>query len=146
MQPTDRWEYVFDQWFGSQANGTASGGRAYWYGIDQYLYYRINNCWQSGLRFQWFRDEDGTRVALNRPSNPNKPPFVGNFISLSAGVNWTPRTNCHVASRNSRGLVRRESSHRTVRRQCEELPVAAQVRRDLLVLAVSSVLEGTSKI
>ncbi len=75
------------------ANGTASGATAYWYGIDQYLYYRINDCWRSALRFEWFRDEDGTRVGLNRPSNPNKPPFVGSFFSLTAGVNWTPSTN-----------------------------------------------------
>jgi hypothetical protein len=92
LQPRERWEYVFHQWFGSQADGTASGATAYWYGIDQYLYYRINDCWRSGLRFEWFRDEDGTRVGLNRPSNPNKPPFVGNFFSLTAGLNWTPST------------------------------------------------------
>ena len=92
-QPDDQWEYVFHQWFGSQANGTASGATAYWYGIDQYLYYRISDCWRSGLRFEWFRDQDGTRVGLNRPSNPNKPPFVGSFYSLSAGLNWTPSAN-----------------------------------------------------
>ena len=92
-QPSDRWEYVFNQWFGSQADGTADGGTAYWYGFDQYLYYRINNCWRSGLRFEWFRDEEGTRVGLNRPSNPNKPPFPGNFFSLTAGLNWTPCNN-----------------------------------------------------
>jgi len=92
-QPNDQWEYVFHQWYGSQARGTASGATAYWYGIDQYLYYRINDCWRTGLRFEWFRDEDGTRVGLNRPSNPNKPPFVGSFYSLSAGLNWTPCTN-----------------------------------------------------
>ena len=48
------------------------------------------------MRFEWFRDEDGTRVGLNRPSNPNNVPFVGNFYSLSAGVNWTPTNNLTV--------------------------------------------------
>ena len=42
------------------------------------------------MRFEWFRDEEGTRVGLNRPSNPNKPPFAGNFYSLSFGVNYAP--------------------------------------------------------
>ena len=45
------------------------------------------------MRFEWFRDEDGTRVGLNRPSNPNNVPFVGNFYSVSAGLNWSPTTN-----------------------------------------------------
>ena len=45
---------------------------------------------------EWFRDEDGTRVGLNRPSNPNNVPFVGNFYSLSAGLNWLPTSNLTV--------------------------------------------------
>ena len=89
-------EYVFHQWLGSQDQGALDGGTAYWYGIDQYLYYTINDCWKAGMRFEWFRDEDGTRVGLNRPSNPNKVPFVGNFYSLSAGLNWLPTTNLIV--------------------------------------------------
>jgi hypothetical protein len=72
------------------------GSDALWYGIDQYLYYTINDCWKAGSRFEWFRDEDGTRVGLNRPSNPNKPPFFGNFYSLSAGLSWTPTSNLMV--------------------------------------------------
>ena len=42
------------------------------------------------------RDEDGTRVGLNRVSNPNKPPFVGDFFSVSVGANWTPRPNVTI--------------------------------------------------
>ena len=44
-------------------------------------------------RFEWFRDEDGTRVGLNSACNPNNAPFPGNFYSLSAGLNWTPTGN-----------------------------------------------------
>jgi hypothetical protein len=86
-------EYIFHQWLGSQEQGALDGGTAYWYGIDQYLYHTINECWKTGLRFEWFRDEDGTRVGLNRPSNPNKVPFVGHFYSFATGVNWSPTTN-----------------------------------------------------
>jgi hypothetical protein len=89
-------EYVFHQWLGSQDQGALDGGTAYWYGVDQYLYHTINDCWRAGLRMEWFRDEDGTRVGLNRPSNPNKVPFVGNFYSLSAGLNWMPTNNLTV--------------------------------------------------
>jgi hypothetical protein len=89
-------QYVFHQWLGKQDQGALDGTTAYWYGIDQYLYYKMNDCWKAGLRFEWFRDEDGTRVGLNRPSNPNKVPFVGNFYSVTAGLNWTPNDNLIV--------------------------------------------------
>ena len=45
------------------------------------------------LRQATYHDYLGTRVGLNRPSNPNVPPFPGNVYSLSAGVNWTPADN-----------------------------------------------------
>ena len=48
------------------------------------------------MRFEWFRDEEGTRVGLNRPSNPNVPPLDGNFYSLSLGLNWMPTYNLTV--------------------------------------------------
>lgn len=90
LRPDCRWEYVFHQWLGSQSSGTVDEDSALWYGVDQYLYYRHNCCWRSGVRLEWFRDQDGTRVGLNRASNPNKPPFAGNFYSLTYGLNWTP--------------------------------------------------------
>jgi hypothetical protein len=89
-------EYVFHHWLGSQDQGALDGGTAYWYGIDQYLYYTINDCWKAGGRFEWFRDEHGTRVGLNRPSNPNDVPFVGNFYSVALGLNWSPTSNLIV--------------------------------------------------
>jgi len=86
-------EYIFHHWLGVQEDGAPDGDRADWYGIDQYLLYTISQSWQAGLRFEWFRDEDGTRIGLNRPSNPNTAPFPGNVYSLSAGVNWKPTEN-----------------------------------------------------
>lgn len=90
---TCRVEYVFHQWLGFQEDGAPNDERADWYGIDQYLYYTLNDCWKAGMRFEWFRDEEGTRVGLNRERNPNDPPFVGDFYSLSAGLNWSPNYN-----------------------------------------------------
>ncbi|MFM8892987.1 MAG: outer membrane beta-barrel protein, partial [Planctomycetia bacterium] len=72
---------------GTQAKGLASGGTAMWVGIDQYLYYRASKAWAWGARFEWFQDTDGTRVGLNRPSNPNHVPLPGNFYSLTTGRN-----------------------------------------------------------
>lgn len=91
-----KWEYVFHHYYGFQENGTPQGNFARWYGIDQYLYYRVSQSLRAGLRFEWFRDEDGTRVGLNRPANPNKPPLPGNFFSLTTGVNYTPTANFMV--------------------------------------------------
>ncbi len=93
LKPTAELEYVFHHWLGFQEDGTASGSTAWWYGIDQYLYYRLTDQVRLGGRFEWFRDEEGTRVGLNRPANPNVPPFPGNFYSLSAGINYLPVPN-----------------------------------------------------
>ena len=90
---SSRLDYVFHHWLGLQEDGGFGNTTAWWYGIDQYLYYVINRSWKAGARFEWFRDEDGTRVGLNRASNPNKAPVPGSFYSFSAGLNWTPCTN-----------------------------------------------------
>ena len=92
-RPSRRVEYLFHQWLGTQAQGLADGGTALWTGIDQYLYYRVNDAWAWGARFEWFQDTDGTRVGLNRPSNPNHVPLPGNFYSLTLGPNWSPSGN-----------------------------------------------------
>jgi hypothetical protein len=87
---TCKLDYVFHHWLGLQENGAPDGGQADWYGIDQYLTYAVNDCTKLGMRFEWFRDEEGTRVGLNRPSNPNIPPLVGSFYSFSFGANYSP--------------------------------------------------------
>lgn len=93
---TSNLEYVFHHWLGFQEDGALGGERADWYGVDQYFYYTLNDRWKTGLRLEWFRDEEGTRVGLNRASNPNNPPFAGNFYSIALGVNWTPTYNLIV--------------------------------------------------
>ena len=92
-RPTNRVEYVFHQWLGTQSDGAPLGGTALWTGIDQYLYYSVSKEWKAGARFEWFQDTDGTRVGLNRPSNPNKPPLPGNYFSLTVGPNYLPTEN-----------------------------------------------------
>lgn len=89
-----RWEYVFHHYYGFQENGTAAGFLARWYGIDQYLYYRATDKLRVGGRFEWFRDEDGTRVGVNgRAANPNRPPLPGNYFALTGGLNYSPVCN-----------------------------------------------------
>jgi hypothetical protein len=93
---TCRTECVFHHWLGLQEDGALDGGRADWYGFEKYLYYKFNDCWKAGVRSEWFRDEEGTRVGLNRPSNPNTPSLPGDFYSVGVGVNWTPTNNLTV--------------------------------------------------
>ena len=87
---------MFHNYYGFQENGTAQRSFARWYGIDQYLYYRVSNTLRLGSRFEWFRDEDGTRVGLNRASNPNNPPLSGNYFAVTGGLNYAPTANVMI--------------------------------------------------
>ena len=59
----DRLSYVLENGDGFQTNGKPGGGTASWYGLDSYLTYKVNCCWTSAIRMEWFRDTEGTRVA-----------------------------------------------------------------------------------
>ena len=62
-----------------------------WYGLNQYLLYKINECWGAGLRFEWFRDDDGARVPIE-----GGPGNAGDYYALTAGLNWRPHANITV--------------------------------------------------
>jgi len=96
MQLSDNMDYVIQHDNGWHSDFFSPGVDAEWYGINQYLFYTMNDCWKAGLRFEWFRDDDGTRVSGVRASNPNVGSFVGNFYQASAGLNWTPASNVIV--------------------------------------------------
>ncbi|MDY0169651.1 MAG: porin, partial [Thermoguttaceae bacterium] len=87
---TRRLTYVLQHDLG--INYALAGGDTEWYGINQYFLYQINPCWASGLRFEWFRDHDGVRVA----NSAGVTGFDGNFYAITAGLNWKPRPNLTV--------------------------------------------------
>ncbi len=94
VRPLEQLEYVLHHHFAFQKDGKPSGGTAHWYGVDHYLFYTLSSYLRAGLRFEWFRDNDGTRVSGSAVrGNPNGGPFKGNFYSLSAGVNYKPHAN-----------------------------------------------------
>ena len=94
LRPVEKLEYTFHQHFSSQSNGQADGGSASWYGVDQYVYYALHKTIKGGFRFEWFRDQDGTRVSGNSfRGNPNVGRFAGDFFSVTGGVNYTPHPN-----------------------------------------------------
>ena len=59
---TDRWEYVIQHDLGWDDFDGANPDNE-WYGINQYLFYQLNRCWRFGARFEWFRDDDGSRLS-----------------------------------------------------------------------------------
>jgi hypothetical protein len=82
---TSRWSYVFQ--FDYADNYNLPAGDHLWYGIDQYLFYKVSDCWGFGGRFEWFRDDDGVRVI---PGN------AGNYFEMASGINWKPHANVMV--------------------------------------------------
>ncbi len=97
-QLTERLRYVLVHNLGSETNVPVLGGAdAEWYGLNQYLLYRINPRLGANLRAEWMRDDDGARIA--GPGNIggirawNGAGYAGDFYGLTAGLNWRPHAN-----------------------------------------------------
>lgn len=114
----DNWTYVGQTDFGTQRDATVAhfgdptNKRANWYGLNQYLYYKVNDKWTWGANFEWWRDEEGYRVASFLPgpatSSQNMAPsgitgnmkgiplgalpggYTGNFYQTTIGPRWYP--------------------------------------------------------
>lgn len=80
---TDELQYVFQHDFGYQENAASEGDNALWYGINQYLFYQYTDTLSLGLRGEWFRDNNGTRIIEDEP---------GSYFEITAGVNWSPKS------------------------------------------------------
>ena len=95
-QVTERMLYVLQNDYG-YANADAGFEDADWYGINQHLLYTLDEKWSAGVRVEWFRDDDGTRVLglgnLDCQGWDGLPGFNGSFTSLTAGLNWKPKAN-----------------------------------------------------
>lgn len=72
--------YVLQHDYSTEDHGSATGGTARWYGINQYLTYDIMDSLAAGMRFEWFRDEQGIRVGFGSTS----------YYEITGGLNWTP--------------------------------------------------------
>ncbi len=97
LQLTERLLYVLQSDLG-YINNSGAGADAEWYGINQNLFYTLNKNWSAGLRFEWFRDDDGAKV-LGLGNLPDArgwngaPGYAGSFSALSLGLNWKPKSN-----------------------------------------------------
>ena len=79
---TEKLTYVIQHDLGDNSDRGPANNE--WYGVNQYLLYEINDRWSGGLRFEWFRDDDGARVIIGNP---------GDYYELTAGVNYRPHAN-----------------------------------------------------
>ena len=89
--------YVFEHTFGTEANAEfdtqfqRDSGK--WYGINQYLFTEVSPTLTTGMRVEWFRDQDNTRV-LQIPFE--SAVSGGNYVGLTLGLNWRPSCNLIV--------------------------------------------------
>jgi len=90
---TERLRYVIQHDYGWTDVDRLSPLEGEWYGINQYFLWDLNERWAAGLRVEWFRDDDGTRVRGLGQGNLNQGPFAGNFYEITAGLNWHPNAN-----------------------------------------------------
>ena len=97
---TDRLNYVLQHDnFWQDAGATEDN----WYGLNQYLFYTVNDCWRVGGRFEWFRDADGARLgnlplreaAFGGPTG-NAGAVGSNYYQATFGLNWIPTSNITV--------------------------------------------------
>ena len=61
-----------------------------WYSLVNYLYYQMSDTLAIGGRFEWFKDENHSRVMSTPVASPIGK-FVGdNYFDASLGLNWKP--------------------------------------------------------
>lgn len=87
---TERLTYVFQNDY-AKNDGLPGGVETDWYGINQYLLYKLNDCWSVGARFEWFRDDDGVRVTSDGIARVLGNP--GNYYEATIGLNYKPHAN-----------------------------------------------------
>ena len=109
---TDKLTYVYQSDFGyaayanDPAQQNAAGpdgyyapegnqpGSAYWYGVNQYLFYNFTDYLIGGLRLEWFRDNNGYRVVSGlRDGSPGVGGYTGNLWAMTWGLNYLVGNN-----------------------------------------------------
>jgi hypothetical protein len=106
-QINERLTYVAQSDFGTQdAYNGAANTNGKWYGLNQYLFYKASDCMTYGVRAEWFRDQDGTRVGGFLGSTHQPYPsgslrglalerfgYAGSFYEITFGANYKYSAN-----------------------------------------------------
>ena len=98
---SDKLTYVYQSDLGYQANANTGydtqgqqPGSAYWYGVNQYAFWNFSDNLIGGLRFEWFRDNNGSRVLYGiSDGSPGLGGFAGNFWAMTWGLNYLMGNN-----------------------------------------------------
>jgi hypothetical protein len=94
---TDRWTYMLAGDFGAAADVALDGAGlpedAQWFGVTNYLFYKLSDRWKAGGRFEVFHDDDGVRI---RPIERDDPLGRGTLYGLTLGLNYLPSLNVIV--------------------------------------------------
>lgn len=115
---SEKWTYVFqndngwqfglvDPTTGANLYPTVNGqqpGLAQWYGLVNYLFYDISDTLIAGMRFEYWRDNNGSRMvtqARNLNYSPIQPGasftgYQGNFWECTWGLNYIPNKNWRI--------------------------------------------------
>ncbi|MCX7085597.1 MAG: porin [Methylococcales bacterium] len=80
---SNKFRYVFQHDFAYQFQNVQYQQNVYWYSLGSYLFYDLTETWAVGLRGEWFRDDNGARLALGTP---------GSYYEVTAGINWKPNS------------------------------------------------------
>jgi hypothetical protein len=100
-QLTEKLLYATQIDVGQEKNGSVvtPGQNANWYGLEEVLIYKLNQKWSVGARYEWVRDEEGSRViGIGTLMGTDKgwqgnPGFAGSFHDVTLGLNYRPHPN-----------------------------------------------------
>lgn len=85
---TDKWSYVFEHDLGTNNNvDQRTGVDNQWYEINNYVFYKVNDCLSFGGRFEWFQDPQGVKVVTGDR---------GNYYAVTGGFNYRPHANVNI--------------------------------------------------
>lgn len=101
----ENWTYALQHDYGTQERGAPSGEAAQWYGVNQYLVYKMCDAVSLGSRVEWFSDDDGVRVVGLRSGSAAAP---GDFFGFSFGANYSPTSYLKI-----RPEIRWDLQHRS---------------------------------
>jgi len=85
-QVTDRLKYVVQHDLGDGNFGVSTGNHSWhghWYSINQYLFYQLTQTLEFGVRGEWFRDSNNTRVLIIGAGETD-------YSQITLGLNWKP--------------------------------------------------------
>ncbi|MDR1959496.1 MAG: porin [Planctomycetaceae bacterium] len=88
-QLTDRLKYVFqhDLGYDGETRDYQSGSfKGHWYSLNQYVFYQLTETLEMGVRAEWFRDYNNSRIVVGDPR------VLGgdDYSEVTLGLNWKP--------------------------------------------------------